>query len=117
MSPSHRPVSTPIFRVKDASSSSSFYQRLGFEVIPYDESYSIVTDQGQELVHLQAVPPGVEYPGPAVAFLNVDDVDGYHRKWAAAGASVTEVEDREWGMREFSVEDPSGNVMRVGTNL
>ena len=117
MSPGNSPISTPIFRSTDADGSTSFYKRLGFEVVSYDESYSIVIDQGQELVHLQAVLPGVDFPGPAAAYLNVDDVDRYHRRWADAGASVTEVQDREWGMREFSVQDPSGNVIRVGTNL
>jgi hypothetical protein len=30
---------------------------------------------------------------------------------------VTAVEDKEWGMHEFTLTDPSGNSIRVGQNI
>ena len=52
MTPNQRPISTPIFGVGDVAVSLSFYESLGFEVVPYDELYSIVVAEGRELVHL-----------------------------------------------------------------
>lgn len=49
-------------------------------------------------------------------YLHVADPDGTADRWRQAGISVGDVEDKPWGMREFTIEDPSGNQIRVGTN-
>ena len=35
----------------------------------------------------------------------------------ASAARLTAVEDKPWGMREFAVVDPNGNLLRVGRPL
>ncbi|MEM6636452.1 MAG: VOC family protein [Pseudomonadota bacterium] len=53
--------------------------------------------------------------GPGEAILNVDDADAVHAACVAAGASVEgPPETRPWGMREFRVHDPSGNLLNIG---
>ena len=48
-------------------------------------------------------------------------LDRLEPRYAIVVASGNEVlhllVDRPWGMREFRVDDPSGNTRRVGTNL
>lgn len=50
------------------------------------------------------------------AYVLVDDVDGLHATFdgARAGGRLSEVADRAWGMREFYVWDPDGNLLRFG---
>ena len=113
----HGPSSTPIFTVHDGEMATEFYRRLGFEIIDYDDSYWIVVTEGEELLHLQAAPAGAAHIGRSTAYLNVADVDGHHHEWSSLGIQVSDLGDRPWGMREFRVEDPSGNTLRVGQNL
>ncbi len=48
-------------------------------------------------------------------YLRVDDLDDLHRELAAAGLErVTALHAKPWGMREFEVWDPSGNLLRFG---
>ena len=39
---------------------------------------------------------------------------GLHTRLEAAGLPVTPVRQEPWGMTEFSVRDPDGNLVRVG---
>jgi catechol 2,3-dioxygenase-like lactoylglutathione lyase family enzyme len=50
------------------------------------------------------------------AYFRVDDVDVLHGTLAAAndGGRLSAVADREWGMREFYVWDPDGNLLKFG---
>ena len=41
----------------------------------------------------------------------------WHARVVAAGLNITSVEDRPWGMHEFTLTDPSGNNIRVGRNV
>ena len=50
----------------------------------------------------------------AGCYVHVGDVDQQHAECVAADLPVTEVKDEPWGMREFRLTDPSGNVLRVG---
>ena len=48
--------------------------------------------------------------------MTVGSVDAWHARFTAAGLPATAVQDEPWGMREFSVRDPSGNNLRIGQN-
>ena len=54
-------------------------------------------------------------------YLRVGDADALHREWTAvapdAGGRINAVEDKPWGLREFAVWDPHGNLLRVGQIL
>ena len=50
------------------------------------------------------------------AYVIVADPDGLHDRAKAAGASITrELQDTDYGSREFSATDPDGNVWSFGT--
>ena len=49
--------------------------------------------------------------GPVSVYVAVEDVDAYHEQVAAAGAELLEpIWNAPWGLRQFSVLDPDGNV-------
>ena len=50
------------------------------------------------------------------AYFRVDDIDALHATLAGAndGGRLSEVADRAWGMREFYVTDPDGNLLKFG---
>ena len=64
---------TPIFGVRDMSEAIDFYERLGFEVVAYDETYVFVLWQGHEMLHLRAGNTGDR--SGAWAYWHVDDAD------------------------------------------
>ncbi len=60
---------------------------------------------------LEAVVPRIGRPGPISVYVEVEDVDEYHGRVKAAGAEVVEpIWDAPWGLRQFSILDPDGNL-------
>ena len=60
---------------------------------------------------LAEVAPRIGRPGPISVYIKVADVDAHHERAAAAGADIIEpIWDAPWGLRQFSVVDPDGNV-------
>ena len=52
------------------------------------------------------------------AYLMVDDADGYRaRVEAHAPGACGPIDDKPWGMREFTLTDPFGNHIRIGRPL
>ena len=50
-----------------------------------------------------------------VAYVNVDDIDGLYAEFVSRGALIRiPPETKPWGMREFVLVDPSGNLLRIG---
>lgn len=99
----------------------AFYRRLGFEGGPhaFDPRYAILT-RGALEIHFfthEALMPETSY---AVCYLRVGDVEEIHRACAAIALPRTgaprmdPLEDKPWGLREFAVVDPDGNLLRIG---
>jgi len=62
------------------------------------------------------VVPRIGNPGPISVYIGVEDVDAHHNRVAAAGAEIIEpIWDAPWGLRQFSVLDPDGNVTTFHT--
>lgn len=57
-----------------------------------------------------------EHAGQSWLYLSTDDPDALHDRAVAAGAQIVrELEDTDYGSREFSSRDPEGNVWSFGT--
>ena len=108
---------TSIFPCIDMAESRRFYEAAGFTVDAYDEGYLFVIRDGGELLHLVAAPELDRAANRSACYLHCPHTDEWHEQWSEAGLPVSMLEDRPWGMREFSVIDPSGNLIRVGRNL
>jgi uncharacterized glyoxalase superfamily protein PhnB len=54
--------------------------------------------------------------GTVSLYIVVADPDAHHERAVAAGAEVVrELEDMDYGSREYSVRDPEGNLWSFGT--
>lgn len=53
----------------------------------------------------------------ASCYLHVTNADSWHAALMDAGVGTGPITDQPWGMREFAVVDPSGNLIRIGQNL
>lgn len=115
-------TSTPTLPVMDLGVATSFYERAGFGVRVYtDENgepggFAFVDFDDQSVFDL-----GVEDIDPsrngAGCYLMVPDPDDWHARMTAADLPVTPIADQPWGMREFTLTDPSGNHVRIGRSL
>jgi uncharacterized glyoxalase superfamily protein PhnB len=57
-----------------------------------------------------------EHAGQSWLYLSTDDPDALHARALAAGATIVrELEDTDYGSREFSTRDLEGNVWSFGT--
>jgi len=110
-------VAIPILPVRVLDEAMAFWSRSGLTVQRYDEGYAFVLAEGEEIVHLAVHPTVDPDTNPSACYLHVRDVRDWHDRLAAAGLPVTPVREEPWGMREFSLRDPSGNLVRVGCAL
>lgn len=57
-----------------------------------------------------------EHAGQSWLYLSTDDPDALHARAVAAGAQIVrELQDTDYGSREFSTRDLEGNVWSFGT--
>jgi uncharacterized glyoxalase superfamily protein PhnB len=55
-------------------------------------------------------------PGTFGAYVVADDIDGLHKRAAAAGAEIVrEPFTTDYGSRDFTARDPEGNLWQFGT--
>ena len=70
--------------------------------------------------HRADAKPGGDAPNPLASpisiYITIEDPDAHHAAARAAGATVVrELEDMDYGSREYSVRDPEGNLWSFGT--
>lgn len=108
---------TPILPVLDMAASAEFYRMAGFTVRLHQPGggYAFVQHNDESVFDLDlAEHPLDPVTNGAGCYLIVPDVDDWHARLSAAHLPVTAVEDEPWGMREFTLTDPSGNHLRIG---
>jgi len=107
---------TPTLPVSDLDEATSFYEAAGFHLHRYSDGYAFVhlSDQSVFDLGLEPIDPATNRAGCCII---VTDVDDWHVRLTAADLPVTAVEDQEYGMREFTLTDPSGNRLRLGQTI
>lgn len=111
-----RPTTNPILPVTDMAAAIAFYERLGFDVHAYDGGYAWVRHCGWEWLHLRLVESVAG--NAASAYLHVDDANEWRAAMTAASGGEIElapIETMPWGKAEFSLTDPAGNLIRIGS--
>jgi uncharacterized glyoxalase superfamily protein PhnB len=108
---------TAIFQVRDLPEALAFYKDLlGFEVgWTWGEppTYASVCRDRVEINF--GAPKEGQAITPSSIYIVVTDVDAYHDAIRARGATVAvPIGDRDYGMRDFTVVDPSGNRISYG---
>ncbi len=105
---------TPTLPVRDMAEAIAFYESAGFDVRAYDGGFAFVQYAGASVFDLdlhQQIDPARNGAG---CYIIVADPDRWSDALSASGLPVSAVEDKPWGMREFTLTDPSGNSLRIG---
>jgi neutral ceramidase len=123
-SPGMTERAVPILPSRDLAATLRFYERLGFEnrgAPPEEWDYLIIGRGGIEL-HFVADPHVDPLRTAAMCFVFVDDAQRLHDEWSGivvpdptTGSRLERPVDTDYGMREFALVDPSGNLLRIGT--
>lgn len=111
--------STPVLKAGDYLRSRAHYaDRLGYTVLEEggDPPRFGIFERGASVIFVtawQGAPTLV--PGVWEAYVHVADLAALHGEYTAAGANITRpIEATVYGMREFEVTDPDGNVICFG---
>lgn len=104
--------------VRDLDRSIDFYVDLGFTLVRKDAEFAELTWEGHFFFLDASLPvPDVDTPAANVRIM-VPDVDRYWEKALAAKARVTRpIDDRYYGLRDFTIVDPDGFGVRFATRL
>jgi len=103
----------PILPARDLEEAVAFYRRLGFQSAGRHPDYALLRREAAEL-HLWLCADRRIAENTA-CYLRVDDLNALHRELAAADVGrITAPHAKPWGMTEFKVWDPSGNLLRFG---
>ena len=107
-----------VFVVSDVAESVAYYRdALGFAVTfewGAPPSYACLC-RGDVALHLLAARETKRLPGNGGICVFVRDVDRLYADFLARGAKpINTPEDRDYGMRDFDVVDPDGNLLTFG---
>ena len=110
-------ISTPTLPVADMAEAVAFYRAAGFDVREYEGGgFAFVTHEDESVLDLDLIDGLDRTANPAGCYVIVPAVDAWHARLGELRAAVTSVQDQPWGMREFTLTDPSGNHIRFGAN-
>lgn len=105
-------MSIPILLTPDLQETKSFGTKLGFVVEVFD-AYAVLTGHGIELHY-----SFTEYPEMCLqtsCYIRGEAILDLHGELVArAPESVSGIDRRDWGMTEFYVHDPHGNLWKFG---
>jgi catechol 2,3-dioxygenase-like lactoylglutathione lyase family enzyme len=115
----------PIMPSKDLDETLAFYERLGFEnagASPSEWNYLIIR-RGTAQLHFYSDPEVDPLTTASSCYVFTDDADALYQAWnaigvptdATTGSRLQGPVDTDYGMREFALVDPSGNLVRVGS--
>lgn len=114
-------LAIPTLPCRSVSATVDFYRRLGFEggAHEFNSDYAILRRGAIELhffTHKELVPA----ESSAGCYIRVLDVESIYRSISSSQLPRTGIprmdtlEDKPWGLREFAVLDPDGNLLRIG---
>src|SRR5258705_12871177 len=113
-------TSTPTLPVVNMAEAIEFYERAGFGVRVYRDGngdpgagFAFVDYDGQSVFDLDVGDVDPTRNG-AGCYLISKEADAWHARMTANGLPVTSIADQPWGMREFTLTEPSSNHIRIG---
>ena len=117
----------PILPSRDLDETLAFYERLGFENRggPHREWNYLIIGRGVLELHFWSNPTVDPLTTEASCYLRVVDADALYSQCERAGVPRDEATgsrlepptDTDYGMREFALVDPSGNLLRAASPL
>lgn len=99
----------PRFGGNDMERALTFYGQLGFQTTYQDEHFAIVERDGVDL-HLNChadAPKGKH----SVCWIAVTNIDTLYQQYLPTNAVQSPLEAKPWGLKEFFIRDPFGNLI------
>ena len=107
----------PELPVKDVEEAQKYYQDiLGFKIEwIYPSKVIGAVSCGDTVIFFRKRTEPFE---PAVHWIFADNVDESYDKLSKSGAKIVEdIEDKPWGIRQFTIEDLDGNIFYLHHDL
>jgi catechol 2,3-dioxygenase-like lactoylglutathione lyase family enzyme len=117
-SPSDHPTFlevAPRFVVRDLEQALAFYGQLGFRTVYHDENFAIVERDGVALHFNQFVDAPRERC--SVCWIAVTNSDALYQQYLPTKAIRSPLVAQPWGLKEFSLADPFGNLIVFAERL
>ena len=112
----------PVLPVEDVARSAAFFRDvLGFEIdflVGSPPNHGRITKGDRTYgdpvyIHLTAAPPEDIRPSGEIRIHVGHDLDGLYRSYQALGVTMHEApQSQAWGLREFTVREPNGHMLR-----
>jgi catechol 2,3-dioxygenase-like lactoylglutathione lyase family enzyme len=114
-------LAIPVLPCRSVSATTEFYRRLGFDggAHEFNHDYAIFRRGTIELhffFHADLVPA----ESSAACYIRVLDVQILYEAGLAGGLPgsgiprIDRLENKPWGLKEFAIVDPDGNLLRIG---
>lgn len=107
----------PNFEVANLDRAVAFYRdRLGFALRFRADEFALAVfgDEGGAELALQQVAA----PAARSCYVNVIGVEALHERCRTAGLRISNpLTTHPWGMRDFVVHDPDGNMLAIGERV
>jgi catechol 2,3-dioxygenase-like lactoylglutathione lyase family enzyme len=117
--------SVPVLPARDLHETLAFYERLGFALqgAPIEQYRYLIIGRGSIELHFFDQPGVDPLTTDAGCYVRVRDAEALHREWQVAGvptdpatgSRLMGLTDTEYGLREFALIDPNGNLLRLGS--
>ena len=112
----------PILPSRDLAATAAFYSRLGFEQTGLWPDEYLIVMRGDVGLHFFFAPDIDPWTSAAGCYLYVEDADSLFADFTQLGLPAEgiprlhgPVEATDYGLREFAVVDPDGNLLRIGS--
>ncbi len=117
-------AAAPILPARDLEACAAFYAQLGFDRVGlWPEEYLIIT-RGEVGLHFFHCPSLDPWSSIAGCYLYVEDADALFAELDSVGLPSSGIprlhgapSGTDYGMREFALVDPDGNLLRIGSSL
>ena len=114
-------LAIPILPSRSVENTRDFYRKLGFncKIWGAPHFYAILT-RGSVEIHFFTHTKLDPAESSAGCYIRVQNVDGIYEVFAKANLPkagiprIDQLETKPWGMREFAIVDPDGNLIRIG---
>jgi DNA-binding HxlR family transcriptional regulator len=104
----------PRFVVRDLEQALAFYGQLGFQTTYHDEDFAIVERDGVDL-HLNGSPDSPRRHG--VCWIAVTNIEALYEQYLPTNAVQSAPVAQPWGLKEFFLRDPFGNLLLFAERL
>ena len=117
-------LAIPVLPSRSVNDTVAFYRRLGFEgkIWGAPHLYAILR-RGTVEIHFFTHTELRPAESNAGCYIRVSDVETIYQAFTLAQLSrngiprLDDLADKPWGMREFALVDPDGNLIRIGATL